>query len=442
MKTKHKFALVAAGVLALGTLALLSPGKAWRLAASYSPQHADPAARETGPSARAGNDTTPEAFDRILIRNIATVPFVALYDLLRSAPPKTRDGWIKQLNDMPDGPQRNAALSSFYKTLVQIDPRAAAESVAGVHGTYARSLAVDAIVGAAPLSAMGEMANMLIKLPPEAARVRRNLFRDVLYDWSAVDPVATAHFIEEHPDVAADLLLSNWARVDPDAAKAWLERQPASLQTDANAIDGLVAGWFERDEANALAFVVAHAREESFTTAIGNLADSLFHRSPDEARTFLLRLPKEARGAGITEIVSMTTGVVLGLPGDWGRLPKDVANWILTLPEESWSGAMEHILENWERRDETELANWINQLPAGTRDQVAVDYCSASGLSYPEQAIAIGLTITDASLREQSLRKLMSRWSTDSFEEALSVLQKVQLTEAQMQYLVELLPRK
>ena len=133
----------------------------------------------------------------------------------------------------------------------------------------------------------------------------------------------------------------------------------------------------------------------------------------------------------------------MGLPGDWERPPKDVANWILTLPEESWSGAMEQILETWEGRDKTELANWINQLPAGTRDQVAVDYCSASGLRYPEQAIAIGLTITDASLRGQkSLRKLMSRWSTDSFEEALSVLQKVQLTEAQMQYLVELLPRK
>ncbi len=103
---------------------------------------------------------------------------------------------------------------------------------------------------------------------------------------------------------------------------------------------------------------------------------------------------------------------------------------------------MERVLENWDRRDETGFTNWINQLPVGTRDQVAADYCSARNLRHPEQAIAIGLTITDASLRDQSLRKLMSRWSTDSFEEALSVLQQVQLTEAEMQYLVELLPRK
>lgn len=430
MKTRHKFAIAAAGVLALGTLVLLSPGKAWRLGAFYSPQGADPAAQQTGPSTRTGNGAPPEAFDRILIRNIATVPFVEVYDLLRSAPPKTRDGWIKQLNEMPDGPQRNAALSSFHKTWVQIDPHAAAASVAGVRGTYARSLTVDAIVGAAPLSAMGEMASMLIKLPPEAARARRNLSRDVLYDWSAVDPVAAAHFVEQHLDVSADLVLLNWARVDPDAAKAWLERQPASVQTDANAIDGLVGGWFERDEANALAFVVAHARDESFKRAIGNLADSLFHRSPDEARTFLLRLPNEARDAAISEIVG------------WERAPEEIAKWILTLPKESWSKAMERVLENWDRRDETGFTNWINQLPVGTRDQVAADYCSARNLRHPEQAIAIGLTITDASLRDRSLRKLMSRWSTDSFEEALSVLQRVQLTEAEMQYLVGLLPRK
>jgi hypothetical protein len=371
------------------------------------------------------------------------VPFVELFDLLRSAPPRTREGWIKQLDEMPDGPQRNAALSSFYKTFVQIDPRAAAESAAGVHGTYARCLAVEATVGAAPLSAMGEMASMLIKLSPDTFRdTRRDLWSDVINDWSAVDPVAAARFLEEHPDVSAhrsQTLLWNWAHVDPNAAKAWMERQPASLQTE-DAIVGLVGGWFERDEANALAFAVAHAREENFKRSIGNLADDLFHRSPDEARTFLLRLPNEARSAAISKIVSMTTGVVLGLPEGWERPPEDVAKWILTLPKESWSEAIASVLENWDRRDATGLASWINQLPAGTRDQVAADYCSTNYLEHPEQAIAIGLTITDATLRDQSLRKLMTRWSLDSLDEALDVLKKIPLSEAQRKYLTSLLP--
>ncbi len=185
-------------------------------------------------------------FDRILIRNIATVPFVELYDLLRSAPPKTRDGWIKQLDEMPDGPQRNAALSSFYKTFVQIDPHAAAESVAGVHGKYARALAVDAMVGAAPLSAMGEMASMLIKLPPDTARGHvGDLWRDVFYDWSAVDPVAAAHFIEEHPDVSAAhrSFFRTGPRWIPTRPRlGWKGNRHPSKQTPTRSMDWLEAG--------------------------------------------------------------------------------------------------------------------------------------------------------------------------------------------------------
>lgn len=446
MKTKYKWAIAAAALVALGTLVLLSSGKPWRLPTFFSPRHADTAAQEMRRSPRTANGATSEAFDRILIRNIGTVPFIEVFDLLRSAPPKTRAGWIRQLDDMPDGPQRNAALSSFFKTFVQIDPRAAAESVAGLHDKDGRYLAVEATVGAAPLSAMGEMANMLIKSPPDTFEgARRDFWGDVIFDWSAVDPVAAAHFLEEHPDASAHhspTLLLNWAQVDPDAARVWLERQPASLQTE-DAITGLIGGWSECDEANAVAFAVAHATEKNFKRAIKSLADNVFQRSPDEARTFLLRLPNEARVEAISRIVSTTTGIVLGLPESWERPPEDVAKWILTLPKESWGEAMEDVLGNWDRREATGLASWIKQLPVETRDRVAADYCSARDLRHPERAIAIGLRITDATLRDQSLRKVMNRWcSTDPPDEALALLQKIQLSEAEMQYLVSLLPRE
>jgi hypothetical protein len=434
-------AIVAAGLVALGTLALLSFGKVWPLAAFSSPPHTDTADQEVRPSAKTDDGAAAEAFDRILIRNIATVPFVELFDLLRSAPAKTRDAWVKQLDEMPDGPKRNAALSSFYKTLVQIDPHAAAESAANLHGEYGRYLAIEATIGAAPLSALEEMANLLIKLPPKTLwGSRRSHWEDVFYDWSAVDPVAVAQFIEEHPDTSADrseTLLSNWARVDPDAAKAWMERQPVALQTE-DAIEGLVGGWFDRDEANALAFVVAHASEGTFKRAIDDLANNLFQRSPDEARTFLLRLPNEARGAAISQIVSITTGVVLGRPENWERQPEEMAKWILTLPQESWGEAMQEVLGNW--GDENGIAGWINQLPVETRDQVAADYCSMNSLGHPEQAIVIGLSITDATLREQSLRKLMNQWPLNSPEEAHALLEEIPLSDAQRKYLTSLLP--
>jgi hypothetical protein len=436
-------AIATAALVALGALFFLSTRETWRSMVFSFPPRPATAAQEAQFSERTDDGTRAAAFDRILIRNIATVPFIELFDLLHAAPPETRAGWIRQLDEMPDGPQKNAALSSFFKTFVQIDPPAAAESVAGLKDTYGKALAVDAIVGAAPLSAIGEMARMLIKLPAGTFRDSRgDLWGDVIYDWSAVDPVAAAQFLEEHPDLSAErsrTLLSNWAEVDPDAARAWLERQPASVQTE-DAIVGLVGGWFERDEANALAFVVAHAREENFKRVIGHLADSLFHRSPDEARAFLFLLPNEARNAAVDRIVSMTTGVVLGLPEGWQRPPEEMASWLLTLPKELWNETMGHLLENWDRRDAAAVASWINQLPVETRDLVAASYCSASDLRYREQAIAIGLTITDATLREQSLRMAISNWLPDSREEALAVLKDAELSDAQKEYLATLLP--
>lgn len=438
MKTQHRLVIVTAGLVALGTLALLCFGQGWRLTAFSAQPHTDPAAPEVRRSAKTDEGPVAETFDHILIRNIATVPFVELFDLLRSAPPKTRDAWIKQLDEMADGPKRNAALSSFYKTLVQIDPHAAVESAANLHGEYSRYLAIEATVGAAPLSALEEMANMLTKLPPKTLwGSRRDLWEDVFYDWSAVDPVAVAHFIEKYPDVSAsrsEILLSNWARMDPDAAKAWMERQPAALQTD-DAIEGLVGGWFNRDEASALTFVVAHGSEETFKRAIDDLAHTLFQRSPDEARTFLLRLPNEARGAAVSQIVSMTTGFVLGRPEGWERAPEDMAKWILTLPQESWGEAMQDALGNW--GDENAIAGWINQLPIETRDHVAADFCS-NNREHPEQAIVIGLTITDATLREQSLRKLMNQWPMNSPDDARAVFEEIPLSEAQKKYLTSL----
>lgn len=446
MKTKYKFAVVATALFTLGTLAVLSSGKAWRLPTFFSPRQADTKAQEVRRAARTTHGASSEEFDRILIRNVGTVPFIEVFDLLRAAPPETRTRWIRQLDAMPDGPQRNAALSSFFKTFVQIDPRAAAESVEGLHDKDGRYLAVEATVGAAPLSAMGEMASMLIKSPPDTFEgARRDFWGDVIFDWSAVDPVATAQFLEQHPDACArhsSSLLFNWAQVDPDAAMAWLERQPANLQTE-ETLSGLIGGWSNHDEPNAVAFAVAHASEKNFKRAINSLADTVFQRSPDDARTFLLRLPNEARVEAISEIVSTTTGMVLGLPENWERPPEDVAKWLLTLPKESWGEAMEDLVGNWDRRDAPGLASWIKQLPVETRDRVAADYCSAGDLRHPEQAIALGLKITDGTLREQSLRKVMDRWcGSDPPDEALALLQKIQLTEAEVQYLVGLLPRE
>lgn len=84
-------------------------------------------------------------------------------------------------------------------------------------------------------------------------------------------------------------------------------------------------------------------------------------------------------------------------------------------------------------------ANWLREVGVSDRDLLTI--ASDFGPEHPEQTIAIGLIITDATLRDRSLQKLMSRWAVDSLDEALAVLKRIPLSEAQRNYLTNLLPR-
>ena len=387
-----------------------------------------------------------DAFDRVIIHNIGAVPFVEIFDLLRSAPPEKRLQWIRQLEEMPAGPQRAAALASFYKTFVQLDPHAAVASISGLKNDGTLYIAVDAMIGAAPISAMPEMAEMLAGLPAKIDWGRPSFFGDVIDHWSMVDPEAAAKFFDSHPKISFELsagLLRNWAQLDARAAKEWLEAQPESKQTD-YVIDSFVSGWFERDEAGASAYAAAHSREEKFGNAINFIAETLFLRSPEQARAFLVGLPnEEARNTAARDIASITNGIILGGSDDWSRPPADVAGWLISLPHAAWQGAIGTVLENWQRQDEVGMTRWLDQLPPETRDQAVSEYCSTwSRENQPEHTIAWAMTITDPTLREQSLRELVSHWLSGSRKQALIKLETSTLPKAQKEYLATLLPEE
>ncbi|HEX8680592.1 MAG TPA: hypothetical protein VF683_11575, partial [Chthoniobacterales bacterium] len=46
----------------------------------------------------------------VTMRNIATVPFSQLYDILRSASPEQIAAWARELEQLPEGPRRAAAV--------------------------------------------------------------------------------------------------------------------------------------------------------------------------------------------------------------------------------------------------------------------------------------------------------------------------------------------
>src|SRR5689334_115158 len=62
---------------------------------------------------------------KVRLENLASVSFGELYDLIHEASREQRASWAKQLEALPAGPRKLAAIDVFYKTMVQLDARTA-----------------------------------------------------------------------------------------------------------------------------------------------------------------------------------------------------------------------------------------------------------------------------------------------------------------------------
>src|SRR2546423_13627676 len=71
----------------------------------------------------------PPSYRQIAVSEILALPFAEFYEALRSAPADARKKWTAELEKMPEGPRRTAAVSGFYKLLVQFDPVATAKAI-------------------------------------------------------------------------------------------------------------------------------------------------------------------------------------------------------------------------------------------------------------------------------------------------------------------------
>src|SRR5204862_5942525 len=63
------------------------------------------------------------------IREVAAMPFSEIYDVLRSATRTQKIAWAAELERMPRGPRQNAAIAAYFKSLVQVDSKAAIQAV-------------------------------------------------------------------------------------------------------------------------------------------------------------------------------------------------------------------------------------------------------------------------------------------------------------------------
>ena len=377
---------------------------------------------------------------RITVREIATVPFSQLYDVLKSAPREQLLAWARDLEKMPKGPRQRAAVTAYYKSLIQVDHRAAIDALLRAENLDMRDVAITAVMAATPESLWGELNDMLDKLP----HPRRGFFpQDIIWNWSRVDPVAVGNYIDKYPPTGAEddrlyALMFNWAKMEPAAARDWLERDPLHQKKDA--FRAFAVAWAEVDRAAAINYTVANASRPEFEPAVKDLAYYLLRLFPDDARTFILALPREGAIAVVSLISERTTGVILHAPEGYQRPPDVVARWMASLPVELWHDQIGSLILSWVRDDADGAAAWLNQMPSHERDAAVADMCRSSWTDNAAQTLSFGFTIGDQKLREQVLGDFARKFG-ETRDEAVAAINELNIPPAQKKYLIQVMPK-
>jgi hypothetical protein len=406
-----------------------------------SPSASDPASRR---------ELLERAQDKIIMRDIATVPFSELYDVLKAASREQLLAWAHDLEQMAEGPRRTAALKTYYKSLVQIDPAIALTAVAQIKEKGIQQQAASALLTTAPESIWGDLAEFFETIP-----FPRDSWENPIRNWSRVDPVAVSHFIENHPkNLAKDerdddrviTLLGEWAEIDPSAAKEWLDADPVR-QTE-EALTTWVMGFAEHDRPAAANFLIAHATEENFTEAIRRFSYGLFLDARDQMMSFVFQLPTEQAHMAVQNVADKTAAFFIHDPGDYQRPPAEVAPWLVTLPTEFWTGAIGKVIGEWLLLDAPPAIRWVEQMAPRERDIALADLCRAPEEHQfggrPEEVVAnivqLGLNISDPKVRDESLATALRHLAyTDDDRQA--AIEALPVTKEEKKYLRQLLHR-
>ncbi len=311
--------------------------------------------------------SAPAPSKEINVVDIARLPFPDAFAALKTAPPEVLSAWVEKIQAIKPSSTRWSAISSFFKTLIQIDPETATKLI-GHLSEDNRWTALMAVKTAAPPRAMGQIVDLLQTFPIlDISGCSFDYLRDAFAEWSAFDPVAAGRYFDQHSKdknlsgyVAT--VVEKWAAYDPESAQKWAERQlhrnpdetasasewpyPQAVMTEA-----WVEGYLRHDRPGALDYIVKFQDRPGVKQAIPNVAGALFRDSPNEAMAFLQRLPEEGQAEALRGISWVADRKVYSDADAWKRSPEFVANWMLQFPTAAWSDPLGQVITEWRYGD-------------------------------------------------------------------------------------------
>ena len=351
-------------------------------------------------------------YRKLAVTEILALPFAEFYEALRSAPAEAREKWAGELEQMPAGPRRTAALAAFYKLLVQFDPVAAAQMAVEIEDKKGRELALDSVAGAAPGSALPDLAKIFLKIPADESDYRKYL-ENVVSEWVVIDPPAVAKFLDEHRGETEGVdrreLIKNWAALDPKATKKWIAVRGFGAGVEGDFFEG----WYLHDKEAAVAYAVAHAEELKITTVLENALSALYKDSKEDAKKFIEQLPSDELRHKAFRGLRANFGTAEET-GEADLTPRAVADWMTQFPPAYWRERLSDVLGYWSNAPPQEVFAWIEQQPAEIQDAVAAEYTPSS--RDPVKTVTAVLQFARPDLRDRLLAAMFHNLSSSAWQ--------------------------
>ncbi len=443
-------------VTAISLIAVLSFA-AGRLVPKRSEASILPSTAEAATDSRANEMPAPISVPDHL-PEVVKMPFSEAYVILKSASEETVRSYFNELQQKQPKPVRYAAMVSFFKTLIHVNPRLTSAMILQLKKDD-RWPALSAIRDASPPGGMHAVAEVLLSFNrSEISSCSWDMLAETLDEWGENDPSALKEFLESHRDRDVDRyfpkLVRNWAAYDPEAAQQWMsemvEKHPPLQPRDDGLTDewtytvesmttAWLEGFLENDPDTAVNYVLEHATQPGVNAAIDSFAGDLFVMSPDRARDFLNRLSEKQRSAALGGISIKADRFVRSDERDNAISPRFIAEWMMRSFPDSWEQPINYVLVEWKYSNAQELFAWMADLPANSRPAVFRQFSTYVSDDKPSEDFDLIMQARDPAVRD-GLLETLARNATYHGKALLGVFANSNLPASQKIYLASLIP--
>ena len=371
-------------------------------------------------------DKSQAEANKIVLGDIATVPFQELYSVLSARSAQEMAELATQLNDLPPGRDTKTKIATFFTAWAHLDARAALTAALTLKTADAKDSAITAVVRGADAISAKSLVEVISQLPADAlpAWQKTKSLNNAMTKWSEVEPAAAAKFLDQvstrDPEsVGARMTIAqNWAASDPAAALAWAAGQGDGREGKIS-MSGVIMGWWNTDPRAAEAYIVEHADTLGFQPLMQIVAQ-LSRQDPERAKEWAKSLPTaETRRMAAINVAMQISNTD----------PKGASEWAATLPEDVRGRTLEGVMSRWARNDSRGAGEWLNGLNGAVRDEAVSAYSSIVGASDPATALTWATTVSDPTRRTAAVERVVAGWLRRNPNEAKTWIQNSQLPD-------------